>query len=231
MSGLMTIPGRLKRWHIVLLALVIVIVAFAAVVLTINPFGLNPFADTDDSALAPTERLLPVRIDTLVTDISINGGIAFTNKEDLTFGSPGYVAELLVSEGEIVSEGQPLARLDPESVANLRRAIAEAQIEYEDALDALADAKTPTLQNAEAEAALAAAVLEVENTQESLDKLLDPEPQVIAQAEADLAEAELEVQNAQEALDELVSPSAEAIAQAEEAVAAAQVALQDSQHS
>ena len=72
--------------------------------------------------------------------------------------------------------------------------------------------------------------MEAENAQESLDELLDPEPQVIAQAEADLADAELEVQNAQEALDALVSPSAEAIAQAEEAVAAAQVALQDSQH-
>ena len=178
MNGLMAIPGRLKRWHIVILALVIVAAALAAVVLTINPFGLNPFADADESALAPTERLLPVRIDTLVTDISINGGIAFTNKEDLTFGSPGYVAELLVSEGEIVSEGQPLARLDPESVANLRRAIAEAQIEYEDALDALAEAKSPTLQIAEAEAALAAAVLEAENAQESLDELLNPEPQV-----------------------------------------------------
>ena len=231
MSGLMNVPGRLKRWHIVILVLAIAIAALAAVVLTINPFGLNPFADADESALAPTERLLPVRIDTLVTDISINGGIAFTNKEDLTFGSPGYVAELLVSEGEIVSEGQALARLDPESVANLRRAIAEAQIEYEDALDALAEARSPTLQIAEAETALAAAVLEVENAQESLDDLLDPEAQAIAQAEADLADAELEVQNAQDALDELVSPSAEAIAQAEEAVAAAQVALKDSQHS
>ncbi len=229
MDGLMTIPGRLKRWHIVILAFVIVFAALAAVVLTINPFGLNPFADEDESALAPTERLLPVRVDTLVTEISINGGIAFTNKEDLTFGSPGYVAELLVSEGEIVSEGQALARLDPESVANLRRAIAEAQVEYEDALDALAEAKAPTLQIAEAESGYAAAVLEVENAQESLDELLNPDPLTVAQAEADLSDAELEVQNAQEAIEE-AAPSAEEIAQAEEAVAQANVALLDSQH-
>lgn len=230
MNGLVGVLGRLKRWRIAILALVIAVVVVAAVVWIFNPYGLNPFADAGGGALAPTERLLPVRVDTLTTEISINGGIAFSNKEDLTFGSPGYVAELLVSEGEIVSEGQPLARLDPESVANLTRAIAEARIEYEDALDALADAQEPTLQIAEAESALASAVLETENAQESLDELLNPEPKAVVQAEADLTDAELEVQNAQKALDELISPDAEAVARAEEEVASAQVALQDRQN-
>ena len=230
MNGLMAALGRLKRWQFAALALVFIAAAVAAVVLTLNPFGLNPFAATDESALAPTERLLPVRVDTLTTEISINGGIAFSNKEDLTFGSPGYVAELLVSEGEIVTEGQPLARLDPESVANLSRAIAEAQIEYEDALDALAEAREPTQRIAEAEAALANAVLEVEDAQEALDELVTPDAHLIAQAETDLAEAELEAQRAQDALDELVMPGSSSIAQAEEAVAQAQVSLRDSRH-
>ena len=234
MNGLMTIPGRLKRWYFLILSLLVVVAALVTVVITVNitvnPFGLNPFASETDNVLAPTERLLPVRFDTLTTEISINGGIAFSNKEDLTFGSPGFVAEILVSEGEIVSEGQPLARLDPESVANLRRAIAQAQLDYEDALDELADAQTPALQIAEAEAALANAELEVQNAQEALDKLLNPDPQVVAQVEADLADAELEVQNTQEALDEAI-PSAEVIAQAEEAVAQANLELLESQHS
>ena len=99
-----------------------------------NPLGLNPFASDESDGLAPTERLIPVRVDSLTTEISINGRITFSNKEDLTFGSPGFVDEILVSEGEIVSAGQLLARLNPESVANLQRAIAEAQLEHEDAL-------------------------------------------------------------------------------------------------
>ena len=230
MNGLTAILGRLKRWHIAVLALVIVVAALAAVVITINPFGLNPFAGEDESALAPTERLLPVRIDILTTEISINGGIAFTNKEDLTFGSPGFVSEILVSEGEIVTEGKPLARLDPESVANLRRAIAEAQIEYEDALKSLADANNPSLQIAEAESTLANAELEVQDAQEALDTLLSPDTQAVSQAESDLAGAELDVQNAQDALDDLVEPSADAVAQAEVAVSQAQVALRDSEY-
>ena len=221
--------GRLRGWHLAILAVVVIVAVVGGVIFTLNPFGLNPFAGETENALSPTERLIPVRIDTLTTEVAINGSIAFTNTEDLSFGSTGYVAELLVTEGEIVSEGQPLARLDPESVANLRRAIAEAQIEYEEALDALADAKTPILQVAEAEATLADAELEVKNAQETLDELLNPTPQAVAEAESALADAELEVQNAQEALDE-TTPSAEEIAQAEEAVAQANIALLDSQH-
>jgi multidrug efflux pump subunit AcrA (membrane-fusion protein) len=221
--------SRLKRWHIALPAFIIALLAIAAIVLTASRFGLLPFTTAGEITLAPTERLLPVRIDTLTTEIAINGGIAFPNKEHLTFGSYGYVSEVFVAEGEIVTEGQPLASLDPESVVSLRRAIAQAQIDYEDALGALAHAQTPTLQIAEAEAALANAELDVKNAQAALDELLKPDSQTVAKAEAALAEAELEVQNAQEALEK-ATPSAEDIAQAEEAVAQANVALLDSQH-
>ena len=228
-NGPASIFSRLKRWHIAVLAIVILVAALAAVVLTINPFGLNPFAGEDESALAPTERLLPVRIDTLTTEIAINGSIAFSNKEDLTFGSPGYVSEILVTEGEIVTEDQTLASLDPESVANLRRAIAQAQLDYEDALGTLADARQPTLQIAEAEAALAQAELQAEDERETLDELVNPDADAVAQAESAVADAELEVQNAHEALDELVNPPAEILVAAEDDIAQARVTLRDAE--
>ena len=221
----------MKSWHFIVLASLIVVTVLTAVVYIFNPLGLNPFASDESDGLAPTERLIPVRVDSLTTEISINGGITFSNKEDLTFGAAGFVDAILVSEGEIVSEGQLLARLDPESVANLRRAIAEAQLEYEDALDALSDAQLPALQIAEAESALAMAELELQNAQSALDDLVYPDPQLVAQLESSLADSELEIQNAQEALDDTVNPSAEAVAVAEEAVAQAQVALRDSEHS
>ena len=221
----------MKGWHFIVLACLIVVTVLTAVVYIFNPLGLNPFASDAIDGLAPTERLIPVRVDSLTTEISINGRITFSNKEDLTFGSPGFVDEILVSEGEIVSAGQLLARLNPESVANLQRAIAEAQLEHEDALDALADAQMPALQIAEAEAALATAELELQNAQSALDELVYPDPQVVAQLESAFADSELEIQNAQEALDDTVNPSAEAVAAAEEAIAQAQVALRDSEHS
>ncbi len=228
-NGTASIFSRLKRWHIAVIAFAILVASMASIVLTVNPFGLNPFAGEDETALAPTERLLPVRIDTLTTEIAINGGIAFSNKEDLTFGSPGYVSEILVTEGEIVTEGQPLASLDPESVANLRRAITQAQLDYEDALDALADAKNPTLQIAEAESALADAALELHNAQESLDNLLNPKAEDIANSEAALADAKLEAQTAQGALDHLLKPKPETLADAEDSIAQARVALRDAE--
>ena len=231
MDGLKALGGQVKGWHLIVLACLIVVTVVAAVVYIFNPFGLNPFASDQSDGLAPTERLIPVGIDSLTTEISINGGITFSNKEDLTFGSSGFVDEIFVSEGEIVSAGQLLARLDPESVANLQRAIAEAQLEHEDALDELADAQMPVLQIAEAESALATAELELQNAQSALDELVYPDPQVAAQLESALADSELELQNAQEALDETVSPSAEAVAATEEAIAQAQVALRDSEHS
>ena len=228
-NGPTSIFGRLKWWRIAVIAFVVFAAAIAAAVLAINPFGMNPFAGEDESALAPTERLLPVRIDTLTTDIAINGSIAFSNKEDLTFGSPGYVSEILVTEGEIVAEGQPLASLDPESVANLRRAIAQAQLDYEDALGALADAKQPTLQIAEAEAALAEAELQAEDAREALDELLNPDAYAVAQAESAVADAQLEVQNAREALDELMNPPVEILAAAEDDIAQARITLRDAE--
>ena len=228
-NGPASIFNRLKRWHIGAIAIIILVAAIAAIVLTINPFGLNPFAGEDESALAPTERLLPVRIDTLTTEIAINGSITFSNKEDLTFGSPGYVSEIFVSEGEIVTEGQPLASLDPESVANLSRAIAQAKIEHEDAVDSLAEARSPALRISEAEAAVADAELELHNAQESLDNLLSPKAEDIASSEAALADAELEAQAAQEALDDLLAPTPETLANAEDSVAQARVALRDAE--
>ena len=229
MTGLSASRWRSRRWALIALACVIVIAALAAIVFTLNPFGLNPFAADDEQGLAENERLIPVRFDSLVTEISVNGSVAFSNKKDMTFGSPGFVSEILVSEGEIVSEGQPLARLDPESVANLRRAIEQAKLDHKDALDALEDAKQPSLQVAEAEAAVANAALELHNAQQSLDDLLAPKPEDIANAEAALADAALEAQTAQEALDDLLTPKAEVIAAAEDAVAQARVALRDAE--
>ena len=188
-----------------------------------------PFGGADAGGLAADERLIPVRQGSLMNEISVNGSIAFTNKQDLNFGSAGFVDEILVSEGEIVSEGQALARLNPESVANLQRAVAEARLEHQTALNALQDAQTPTLATAEAQAAVTDAGLELKQARDALDDLVNPEAQAVAQAESAVTDAALELEQARDALDDLVNPEAQAVAQAEEAVAQARVALQESE--
>ena len=185
----------------------------------------------DATGLAADERLIPVRRDNLMSEITVNGSIAFTNKKDLTFGSPGFVDEILVTQGEIVSAGQPLARINPESVANLQQAVAQAQLEHTEALNALADARAPTLAVAEAEAAITDAALELKQARDALDTLVNPPTDTLSQAETAITDAALELKQARDALDTLVNPPANSIADAEEAVAQARLTLQDRQNS
>ena len=185
----------------------------------------------DATGLAADERLIPVRRDNLMSEITVNGSIAFTNKKDLTFGSPGFVDEILVTQGEIVSAGQPLARINPESVANLQQAVAQAQLEHTEALNALADARAPTLAVAEAEAAITDAALELKQARDALNTLVNPPTDTLSQAETAITDAALELKQARDALDTLVNPPANSIADAEEAVAQARLTLQERQNS
>ena len=228
-NGTASNSSRLKRWHIAVIAFVILGAAIAAIVFAINPLGLNPFAANDEQGLAENERLIPVRSDSLTTEISINGSVAFTNTEDLVFGAVGFVDEILVSEGEVVTAGQPLAKLDTESTADLGLAIAQARMEHADALLALEDAKQPTTRIADAEKAIVDAALALHEAQEALDELLNSKQEIIAQAESAIADADLQAQTAQETLDELLTPKPEVIAAAEDAVAQARVALRDAE--
>ena len=224
--------GRGRTIRRALIALVIIaVIASAAFFLLFRFTEILPFGGGSGGAggLAEGERLIPVRQDSLATEISINGSIVFSNKKDMTFGSTGFVDEILVSEGEVVAEGQELARLDPESVADLRRAVAAAELEHEDALDALDDARQPALATAEAEGAVAAAALELHEAQTALDELLNPKPEAVASAEAAVADAELAAHTAQDTLDTLLEPKAETIAAAENALAQARSALRDAE--
>ena len=221
--------GRSRRRLMIILACIalVAIVGYGA----LSRFmGLPPFGVTDgEVGLAENERLIPVSDGTLQTQISINGSIAFTNTEDLVFGSIGFVDEIFVSEGEVVTAGQPLARLDTESTADLGLAIAQARMEHADALLALEDAKQPKTRIADAEKAIVDAALALHEAQEALDELLNPKQELIAQTESEIADAELQAQTAQETLDDLLTPKPEVIAAAEDAVSQARVALRDAE--
>ena len=227
MDGLL---GWIRGWRLALaLCVLALICGGAGYVWLFGAPSWLPFGGAASGGLAADERLIPVRQGSLMNEISVNGSIAFTNKQDLNFGSAGFVDEILVTEGEVVSEGQALARLNPESVANLQRAVAEARLERQTALNALHDAQTPTLATAEAQAAVTDAGLELKRARDDLDALVNPEAQAVAEAEAAVANAALELEQARDDLDALVNPEAQAVAQAEEAVAQARVNLQESE--
>ncbi len=218
-----------KRWQKVLIAAVALVLVVAVLIIA----GVNiPFISSQNAEqeLAETDRIIPVRRDSLQNQVAINGSIVFSNDETLVFGSEGFVHEVLVTEGELVTTGQPLVKLDPESAGKLHHAVAQAQVDYQDALTALEEARTQTLAIAEAELAVANAAVQRREARETLNTLLNPEPNTIAEHEATLADAELALHDAQEAYDTLLNPEEHTLAAAEEAVAQAEIALRDSEY-
>ena len=173
------------------------------------------------------QQLIPVRSGDLVNQVSISGSLVFAERASLTFGSQGTVAEVMVSEGQTVEEGQPLARLDATTKATLEAAVAQGRIDLRSAQEALAKALDPhtPLEMAQAEAGVASAKLDLKMVQKALAMLQEPERQDIAEAAAKVAGAKLSLQEAQDALARLLEPTAGDIAQARAKVADAGIAV------
>ena len=159
--------------------------------------------------------------------MSVNGSLIFPDRETLTFGSQGTVEEVLVAEGEQVRKGQPLVRLDAETIAGLERAVAQATFDLRDANEALAQALDPhsALDLAVAEADVADARVLLKEAQDALELLLEPTAEDTARAEVAVANARVLLSDAREALDRLLDPTPGDVAQAETAAAAATVGL------
>ena len=174
-----------------------------------------------------SRQIIPVTRGDLVNDVSINGSVAYPNRETLSFGTQGTVGQLMVEEGQAIVEGQPLAVIDAESVATLEKAVVEAEVRLRDAEAALETANNPhtILDIVQAELDVADAEVYLDNAIAALADLLQPPAAAIAQAESLVATSRVSLSTAQEALSQLLSPDSQALAQAESRVANARVAL------
>ena len=220
------VPRALKwlfRWRVVLVA--VLVLAIAAV----GYGAYTLLGGSAQTALEENQRELPVRTGVLTREISIDGSIVFPEKETLTFASRGFVDEILVSEGEEVKAGQPLARLDAESVAALRQAAAQAELDLLKAGDDLAAAENPTLSLVESRQAVLDARVALQEAQRELDTLLDPPSHALAQARSAVLDARAALDGARRELQALLNPSTYDLAQARGAVLDARTALDGAQ--
>ena len=216
------VPRALKwlfRWRVVLV--VVLVLAAAAV----GYGACTLLGGSAQTSLEENQRELPVRMGVLTREISIDGSIVFPEKETLTFASRGFVDEVLVSEGEEVKEGQPLARLDAESVAALRQAAAQAELDLLKARDDLTTAENPTLLLAESRQASLDARVALREAQRELDTLLAPSAHDLVQARGAVLDARAALDGARHELQALLNPSAYDLAQARSAVLDARAAL------
>ena len=211
------------------------IVAFA--VAAGGSYSLLRFIDdgTDD-VLASDEQLVPAQIGDLITTVSTDGSLVFPISETVVFESSGVIGEVLVAEGDIVTEGQILATLDPASVAGLEKAVVQAQLDLYEAQESLAEATADpdSLDIASAEATIEEALVSLQQAQDDRDALgaEPPDSSELAAAASSLANAALAIQDAEDLLADLTSgPDTDAIADAEEDIAAAMTALANAEGS
>ncbi len=233
MESLWNALKSLAIWQIVVLAVVLFGSAAAVYIVYAERTEVEP------TELAENQQLIPVRYGDIVNQVSTNGNLAFPERETLRFGIKGTIGELLVEEGETVTVGQELARLDAPTIATLEEAVAQARVDLLDAEEALAELlKPPTevalaLERAAADEAVAAARYQVLEAEEALDVALDPVIPTLMDIEAQrerIAATELSMQQIQEAREELLNPELptnQQIKAQEELIADARVKLQE----
>ena len=184
--------------------------------------------------LAEDEQLIPVRIGDLINQVSTNGSLAFPERETLAFSSTGEVAGLLTAEGQPVSRGDVLARLDDSTMVRLGEAVVQAEAALYDAEVALSDVREELaredLDLRVAEAAAEEQVADAEyRLQQARDALADAQAPysndaLQAQYEA-VADAELAWHEAEDVLADLDTENSEALVEALRNLAGAELAL------
>ncbi len=163
-------------------------------------FSYQWVSGSEDGALAEDQHLIPVQRDDLVTSISINGSLVFPNTETVSFETQGTLGELAVEEGDIVAAGQPLGRLDDETVSGLEEALAKARYDVSVAEESLADVRVTysPLELEQANAKLANAQEAVRVADEKLLGLLEVTEHEVAMAESAIADGMLKISDIEE---------------------------------
>ncbi|WP_028060193.1 efflux RND transporter periplasmic adaptor subunit [Candidatus Solirubrobacter pratensis] len=148
----MTLRDRPSPTLIALSALAATAVAIAAIVVG------SPVATADSG------RTVTVARGVIQSTVSGSGNLAPANQLELNFGTSGDVTKISVEEGEHVSKGQLLARIDDSSA---KVAVAQAKADLASAEDQQATASTSTA-SASAAAAVDSAQLALKSAEQAL---------------------------------------------------------------
>ena len=232
MEALWNAIKSLAIWQLVVL--VVVLFGSAAAVYFLYAERTEPEA----TELAENQQLIPIQYGDIVNQVSTNGNLAFPERETVSFGIKGVIGALLVEDGESVSRGEELARLDAPTIATLEEAVVQARVDLLDAEEALADLLEPptdaemALERATAEEQVAAARYQVQQAQEALVETLEPEIPTLLDVETlkeRIAATELLIQQRQEEREDLLNPELptnQEVKAQEELIADARVKLQ-----
>ncbi len=178
-----------------------------AIVAVVVAFNWNQIITTSQPPLTITDSVTVER-GSIAATVNATGNVEANQQISLNFDSPGRVADVLVAEGESVTAGQVLARLDTK---DLEFAVAQAEAN----VDAQA-ARLEQLQNPGSEEDIAAAEAQLASAQAGLERL---------QAGTDVTAARAALESAQATLNQLYATRQSEIDAARAQLEAAQAAL------
>ena len=222
MVGLESRVNRMSTGQVVAIWLVVAIILVIAAVVYLQNRGDGEAGA--EVALEEGQQLVQVRRGDLVNQITSSGSIVFPNREQLFFGTTGAIGEILVAEGDSVSAGQELARLDGETVAVLERDVAQAEFDLQSSLDALEELMEPPaeLDLVQARSDIAKAEFAIQVARDALHDVEDPFTQEeIDDAQADVTSAEEAIADAQADLQFTIDEHADTVQEATDALEAA----------
>lgn len=195
-----------RRVAMIIGGLVILLVAIGGAIYALSP--RPPVA----GAMPEGWKTVSVSTGTINSTVSATGNIEPKAQAELRFATSGIVSEILVSPGDSVEAGQPLARIDATAlqlrVEQAQADLTQAQADYAGLLEGASEAEV-----AEAEARIAQARSQYQQAANSV-------------SQADIAAARADLERARARLAELqAGPQNDELAAANEKVTSAQATL------
>ena len=140
--------------------------------------------DNSSSNLQDNEQAYSVSRNNLVKSISISGNLEYGSIDQIRLSS-GTVGAVYVEEGDRVSKGDLLVSLDEQSIALLRKHLAQVEIDLIEAKSSYSDfiGVEQELRAAEAASSVQEAFEQLEEAQQALADLIDPPLVEIADSE------------------------------------------------
>jgi len=169
-----------KSWRVVTVLLLCLVLA--------GSVACNPFADDEQEA---SQQLVEVVRGDLIVSISGSGSIEVANEVKLAFGVGGRIDKIYVEEGDNVTDGDALAKLDTDA---LELALAQAQAALEQAEYNLEKAEEPYSRDdiKSAQAAVASAEDYLDYAEWMLDQAEEAEEEAENEEAEELAEAQVQ---------------------------------------
>ena len=140
------------------------------------------------------------------TEVVVNGSLVFPRRAEASFDISGEVDEVLVEQGDVVTAGQVLARLDSMMFIALEQQLSEAVLQLDRTQESLDRARLNydlfPLEDAERRRNIAQAVKDIADAEERISDYLWDHSQLAIKAEAAKVNAEVAAADAEDRLED-----------------------------